>query len=168
MASQTPVASIDEPALPPQQHHLPPQGPVANAACAQVNLPRITIQYCTQCNWLLRAAYYAQELLSTFSGSLGEVALVPMTGGIFTVSIQHASSADFTTCVSRIWDRKTDGGFPETKVLKSLVRNIVDPARDLGHVDRALVKDGKAKKQPEQQEKEEEKCQDCDTKEEQV
>lgn len=28
----------------------------------------------------------------------------------------------------------------ETKQLKSLVRNIVDPSRDLGHVDRALAK----------------------------
>ncbi|CFW48794.1 Uncharacterized protein conserved in bacteria [Bordetella pertussis] len=35
--------------------------------------PRIAIQYCTQCQWLLRAAWMAQELLSTFGADLGEV-----------------------------------------------------------------------------------------------
>ena len=28
--------------------------------------PRIEIEYCTQCRWLLRAAWMAQELLTTF------------------------------------------------------------------------------------------------------
>lgn len=35
-------------------------------------------------------------------------------------------------------------GYLETKQLKALVRNIIDPARDLGHVDRALRKKGEA------------------------
>ena len=43
--------------------------------------PRIAIRYCTQCRWLLRAAWLAQELLSTFGTDLGEVALAPGTGG---------------------------------------------------------------------------------------
>ena len=43
--------------------------------------PRIAIRYCTQCHWLLRAAWLAQELLSTFGTDLGEVALAPGTGG---------------------------------------------------------------------------------------
>ncbi|KAK7418811.1 hypothetical protein QQX98_003673 [Neonectria punicea] len=97
-------------------------------------LPRVTIQFCTQCKWMLRAAYYAQELLSTFSTALGEVALQPSTGGTFTVSITHASLATTTTTV--LWDRRTDGGFPETKELKRRVRDVVEPGRDLGHVDR--------------------------------
>jgi len=33
--------------------------------------PRITITYCRQCQWLLRAAWMAQELLSTFAEALG-------------------------------------------------------------------------------------------------
>lgn len=37
-----------------------------------------------------------------------------------------------------LWDRKADGGFPETKELKNRVRNIIDPQRDLGHIDRSL------------------------------
>ncbi|KKZ60190.1 selenoprotein W-like protein [[Emmonsia] crescens] len=114
--------------------------PLAEEHTAHVHLPRVTIKYCTQCKWLLRAAYFAQELLSTFSTSLGEVSLVPATGGVFTVSILHESNVDFSTEETVLWDRKTEGGFPETKQLKSLVRNIVDPSRDLGHVDRALAK----------------------------
>ena len=42
---------------------------------------RVEITYCTQCQWLLRAAWMAQELLTTFTTELGEVALVPGTGG---------------------------------------------------------------------------------------
>ncbi len=87
---------------------------------------RIAIAYCTQCMWMLRAGWLAQELLSTFGTDLGEVALVPGTGGIFEI-----------TCNGElIWERKRDGGFPEAKVLKQRVRDIVDPERDLGHSDR--------------------------------
>ena len=46
--------------------------------------PRITILYCTQCNWLLRSAWMAQELLQTFTDSLGEVALIPGTCLLYT------------------------------------------------------------------------------------
>ncbi|KAG5289515.1 selenoprotein domain-containing protein [Histoplasma ohiense] len=114
--------------------------PLAEAHKAHIHLPRVTIKYCTQCKWLLRAAYFAQELLSTFSTALGEVSLVPATGGVFVVSVLHQSIVDFTDAETVIWDRKMEGGFPETKQLKSLVRNIVDPSRDLGHVDRALAR----------------------------
>jgi len=89
--------------------------------------PRVAITYCTQCQWLLRAAWMAQELLSTFTTELGEVALIPGTGGIFQI-----------TCGDElIWDRKRDGGFPDVKTLKQLVRDRVAPERDLGHTDRA-------------------------------
>src|SRR3990170_4137486 len=39
--------------------------------------PRVEIHYCTQCRFMLRAAYLAQELLATFEKELGEVALAP-------------------------------------------------------------------------------------------
>lgn len=35
-----------------------------------------------------------------------------------------------------LWDRKEEGGFPETKVLKQRVRDRIDPGRHLGHSDR--------------------------------
>lgn len=89
--------------------------------------PRITISYCTQCQWLLRAGWMAQELLSTFGTELGEVALVPGTGGVFRVSVDGA----------QVWDRADDGGFPGAAELKRRVRDRIDPDRALGHADRA-------------------------------
>ncbi|EQB44906.1 selT/selW/selH selenoprotein domain-containing protein [Colletotrichum gloeosporioides Cg-14] len=99
-------------------------------------LPRVAIQFCTQCKWMLRAAYFAQELLSTFSTSLGEVALQPSTGGTFTVTLTHQPPGAATTSSTILWDRKTEGGFPETKELKRRLRDVIEPDRDLGHVDR--------------------------------
>jgi selT/selW/selH-like putative selenoprotein len=52
-----------------------------------IALPRVAITFCTQCRWMLRAAYFGQELLSTFGSQIGEVALIPATGGLFTVDL---------------------------------------------------------------------------------
>ncbi len=90
------------------------------------NLPRIEIEYCTQCRWLLRAAWMAQELLMTFEGELGEVALIPGTGGVFEVRVQEKT----------VWSREHQGRFPEAKELKQLVRDVIVPEKDLGHSDR--------------------------------
>ena len=87
---------------------------------------RVSITYCTQCRWLLRAAWVAQELLSTFGGDLQEVALRPGTGGIFEVHLND----------ELLFSRKQEGRFPESKELKQLVRDRIDPTRDLGHSDR--------------------------------
>lgn len=88
--------------------------------------PRVKITYCTQCGWMLRAGWMAQELLSTFGTELGEVALVPGTGGVFAVHVGD----------SLIWERKRDGGFPDAPTLKQKVRDAAFPGRDLGHADR--------------------------------
>lgn len=88
--------------------------------------PRIEIHYCRQCQWMLRAAWFAQELLSTFSEEVGEVALIPGTGGIFQVYCDQ----------KLIWDRKSMDGFPDVKQLKQLVRDQIAPDRALGHIDR--------------------------------
>lgn len=89
-------------------------------------MARVAIEYCTQCRWLLRASWMAQELLSTFATDLDEVALRPGSGGIFRVTVDG----------EQIWERKTDGGFPDIAVLKQRVRDRVAPERDLGHADR--------------------------------
>ncbi len=88
--------------------------------------PRIEINYCTQCRWLMRAAWMAQELLTTFETELGEVALVPGTGGVFDVRLDG----------DLIYSRKEEGRFPESKELKQLVRDRISPDRSLGHSDR--------------------------------
>jgi selenoprotein W-related protein len=87
----------------------------------------VRITYCTQCNWLLRSAWMAQELLSTFGTELGSVTLIPGTGGVFEIRLDG----------ELIWERKRDGGFPDVKALKQMVRDRVAPGRDLGHTDRS-------------------------------
>ena len=101
--------------------------------------PSLTITYCTQCNWLLRAAWMAQEVLSTFSLEIGAVTLVPGTGGIFEIHLDE----------QLIWERKRDGGFPDVKQLKQMVRDRIDPERDLGHIDRPLGPSAAHKPMPE-------------------
>ena len=87
---------------------------------------RVTISYCTQCSWLLRAGWMAQELLSSFSEELAEVALRPGTGGIFEIECNG----------ELIWERKRDGGFPDAAELKRRVRDLIAPERNLGHTER--------------------------------
>ena len=90
--------------------------------------PVVTITYCIGCNWLLRAGWMAQELLQTFKDDLGGVTLVPgEIGGVFEITLDD----------TLIWERKRDGGFPNDKELKQRVRDIIEPSRDLGHLDRA-------------------------------
>jgi len=86
---------------------------------------KIDIHYCTGCRWLLRSAWMAQELLTTFEGDIDELSLHPGTGGIFEVHVNG----------ERIWSRKDDGGFPDIKELKQRVRDQIDPERSLGHSD---------------------------------
>lgn len=88
--------------------------------------PRVEIEYCTQCRWLMRAGWTAQELLVTFEDELGEVALVPGKGGVFEVRVDGAT----------VYSRKAQGRFPELKELKQLIRDLVAPDRSLGHSDR--------------------------------
>lgn len=90
--------------------------------------PQVTITYCTGCNWLLRAAWMAQELLQTFQSGLGGVTLVPgEMGGVYEIAVDGQV----------IWERKRDGGFPEAREIKSRLRDVIEPERDLGHIDRA-------------------------------
>lgn len=89
--------------------------------------PIVTISYCIGCNWMLRASWMAQELLSTFQDQLGGVTMVPSDiGGTYEIRIDEAL----------IWERKRDGGFPDVKELKSRVRDQINPDQDLGHLDR--------------------------------
>jgi len=63
-------------------------------------------------------------LLSTFSTSLGEVALQPSTGGTFIVHLYHTAESDRgaddgVVAVQKhlLWDRKAEGGFPGNLLL---------------------------------------------------
>lgn len=86
---------------------------------------RVEIEYCTGCRWMLRAAWMAQELLTTFESDLAEVALKPGSGGVFEVKVANET----------VWSRSAEGRFPEIKELKQRVRDVVAPNRSLGHTD---------------------------------
>ena len=85
----------------------------------------LEIEYCTQCRWLLRAAWLAQELLTTFESDLGRVSLVPGSGGIFEVRLNGEI----------IFSRKMAGRYPEAKEIKQLVRDRNALGKSLGHSD---------------------------------
>jgi selenoprotein W-related protein len=94
--------------------------------------PKVEIVYCTGCRWLLRAAWMSQELLSTFENDLGGVTLVPGGGGVFDIRLDG----------TLIWSREKQGGFPDIKILKQLVRDHAAPGRHLGHSDSQQGKPG--------------------------
>ncbi|WP_147204177.1 SelT/SelW/SelH family protein [Segetibacter aerophilus] len=89
--------------------------------------PTISIEYCPKCGWLLRAAYMAQEILTTFSEEVAAVALKPaVVSGTYSIFIDE----------QLVFDRKTMGRFPEVKELKQLIRDRISPGKNLGHSDR--------------------------------
>jgi selenoprotein W-related protein len=89
--------------------------------------PTVTIEYCPKCGWMLRAAYMAQEFLTTFSEELKGVMLLPSeTGGRYTISINDRI----------VFDRAVTGHFPEVKELKQLIRDDIAPGKSLGHSDK--------------------------------
>jgi len=91
--------------------------------------PSLAIEYCPKCGWLLRAAYMAQEFLTTFADELKSVQLQPSeTSGAYIISINDEI----------IFDRKAQGGFLDIKELKQLIRNKIAPGKNLGHSDKKI------------------------------
>ncbi|WP_224999543.1 SelT/SelW/SelH family protein [Cesiribacter sp. SM1] len=89
--------------------------------------PTITIEYCPKCGWMLRAAYMAQELLTTFTEDVYGVLIQPSeVSGRFNIRVDD----------KELFDRKQAGRFPEIKELKQLVRDSVNPEKSLGHSDK--------------------------------
>ena len=87
--------------------------------------PEIIITYCTQCQWLLRAAWLAQELLSTLPTTWGGC---PGARERRDLPHQLRRRADLGAQARR--------RLPEAKELKQRVRDRIDPQRSLGHNDR--------------------------------
>mmetsp|Transcript_25736 Transcript_25736/g.65427 ORF Transcript_25736/g.65427 Transcript_25736/m.65427 type:complete len:170 (-) Transcript_25736:452-961(-) len=105
---------------------LPPAVAVASEG------PKLSITYCTRCNWMLRSAWLAQEVLTTFNGTIAEVALLPNHEGTgtFECVVRNKDGDDFL-----VWSRSEEERFPEAKELKQRVRDVIEPDRSLGHSD---------------------------------
>ena len=106
-----------------------------------VAYPLVSILYCVKCNWLLRASWYQQELLQTFTSKatsaaeavVHSIVLRPsFVPGTFQVLVKRSADAEWVL----VWDRLRDGGFPEAKALKQCIRDVVSPERSLGHSDK--------------------------------
>jgi len=88
--------------------------------------PILTIEYCPKCGWLLRAAWLAQELLTTFTNELEAVSLKPSAvNGTYKIWLD----------AELFYDRKTAQGFPEITSFKRLLRDRIAPDKPLGHID---------------------------------
>ena len=85
--------------------------------------PRVEIEYCTRCKFQLRAAWLAQELLATFDQELGEVALVPGSGGIFEIRLDGDMVAS----------NRESKKMPDVSEVKRLLRDRISPDRRIGH-----------------------------------
>jgi len=91
--------------------------------------PTVSIEYCPKCGWMLRAAYMAQELLTTFNDDVHGVLLQPSeTGGAYIVRVDGVI----------VFDRKAHSRFPEVKELKQIIRDVVSPEKGLGHSDKTI------------------------------
>ncbi|KAF6006788.1 hypothetical protein HII13_004869 [Brettanomyces bruxellensis] len=115
-----------------------------------LDYPIVSIAYCVRCKWMLRAAWYQQEILQTFASkedpeatekagdgfsklTINSVLLKPsLVAGTFTIAIKPRRADNWTV----LWDRKMNGGFPDSKVVKQKIRDIVKPGLKMRHLDR--------------------------------
>jgi selenoprotein W-related protein len=76
---------------------------------------------------MLRAAWMAQELLTTFADDIYSVTLQPSaTSGAYIIYVDGVA----------VINRKELGHFPDIKEVKQLIRDKVNPEKSLGHSDR--------------------------------
>jgi selenoprotein W-related protein len=90
---------------------------------ASSKLPRVEIEYCRRCHFQLRAAWLAQEILSTFEDDVSSVALIPSDGGVLELRLDGEVVAS----------NRDGASMPDVKDVKSAIRNRVAPERRLGH-----------------------------------
>ena len=74
--------------------------------------PTVSIEYCTVCNFLSRAAWLAQELLASPGADVAGLILVPSRGGVFNVRIDG----------ELVFSQKQAGRFPEPREIKDALR----------------------------------------------
>lgn len=115
-------------------------------------LPKVTIQFCAKCKWQNRAIWYVLEILQTFSDPeknlIAEVSVCPMYDqpGLFQVLVSTENGTD--KVIYRRKMKKSElpqteefyyDGFPDSKLLKILLRNELFPEAGLGHADGTAI-----------------------------
>lgn len=112
--------------------------------------PRVNIQFCAKCKWHNRAVWYLQELMQTFGdeekGYIAEIALQPVQDmpGLFQIDLLRGEDYTPEIIYKRKFKKSTEKqdedyyfeGFPDSKLLKTLIRNKLFPEAGLGHIDR--------------------------------
>ncbi|WVQ76568.1 hypothetical protein IAR50_006239 [Cryptococcus sp. DSM 104548] len=139
----SPVVAHESSAQPTEQAPAPTpasggnsaEGPFIAPDLSQVK-PSVVIEFCDRCRWAPRATWIQTELFLTFpTPLLKTITLMPQntpeTGGRFRVWVDIGDGKGDQLA----WDRKTEGGFPELKILKQRIRNIIQPDLGLGHSD---------------------------------
>ncbi|XP_006459873.1 hypothetical protein AGABI2DRAFT_191670 [Agaricus bisporus var. bisporus H97] len=118
---------------------IPAEGPPAPSTASlpypQSEGTTVAIEFCDRCRWLHRATWVQTELFLSFPPpAVASISLFPRnsedTAGRFRVWVTHDGDQKL------VWDRKSEGGFPELKVLKQRIRDIIQPGRSLGHSDK--------------------------------
>ncbi|KIL68305.1 hypothetical protein M378DRAFT_72565, partial [Amanita muscaria Koide BX008] len=106
------------------------------------NKTTITIEFCDRSRLcrLHRATWIQTELCLTFpSPAIESIILIPLnadeTAGRFRVWLSHGADLGAERA-ELMWDRKTEGGFPELKTLKQRIRDKIQPGKSLGHSDK--------------------------------
>ncbi|KAG7720425.1 hypothetical protein KL949_001683 [Ogataea haglerorum] len=132
--------------------------------------PAVNISYCVKCKWMLRAAWYQQEILQTFSSKAideNETTLTvncamlspSLVAGTFQVAVKADENADWVV----IWDRKEEDGFPDSKLLKQRIRDHLYPELKLSHIDKPNKHGGKLVNRQSPEPGPDDTCIDCKT-----
>ncbi|RLV87003.1 hypothetical protein JA9_001158 [Meyerozyma sp. JA9] len=110
-------------------------------------MAKVIIQFCSKCKWHNRAVWYLQEIMQTFGEGdrlVSEISIQPKIDapGLFQVLVQ-ADEGEPKIIYKRKF-KKDNGpqdapyyyeGFPDSKLLKTLIRDELFPSEKLGHVD---------------------------------
>ena len=128
----------------------------SSSSSSTSDITNVTIKYCPGCGWLHRSQWYVTELMLTFHERRVSKGLKPLltcakviasdVGGTFIIEVDKVV----------VWDRGVEGGFPDVKVVKQRIRDVVGEGVDLGHSDVGGVKKKREEEGEEEEEEEEE------------
>jgi len=65
--------------------------------------PTITIEYCTSWGYVAKAIKLAEDLLKNYTNDIGQLSVIPSSGGIFEVTVNDTLA----------FSKKETGRFPE-------------------------------------------------------